>query len=68
MNSAELLRKLKRLAKQRGVDLTIQAGKGSHRKVQFDERRTIVPTHGTELKIGTLNGILRDLGISKEEL
>ena len=68
MTSAELVRKLKKLARQRGVDLTIELGKGSHRKVTFGEARTIVPMHGADLKTGTLNGILKDLGITKEEL
>jgi predicted RNA binding protein YcfA (HicA-like mRNA interferase family) len=68
VTSAELLRKLKKLAKQRGVNLTIEAGKGSHQKVQLGEMRTIIPTHRTDLKTGTLTGILNDLGVRKEDL
>lgn len=45
MKSAELLRKLKKIAKQRGVDLTTETGKGSHQKVRLGDRRTIVPIH-----------------------
>lgn len=68
MTGAELLRKLQNLARQRAVELTIARGKGSHRKVQLGEFRTIVPMHGTELKTGTPNGILRDLGLKRDDL
>lgn len=53
MASAELLRKLKKLAKARSVTLAVEADKGSHLKVRFGEARTILPMHGTELKTGT---------------
>jgi predicted RNA binding protein YcfA (HicA-like mRNA interferase family) len=68
MTSAELLRKLQKLARQRGIEVRVERGKGSHRKVSFGQSRTIIPMHGSELKTGTLNGILRDLGIKKEDL
>lgn len=68
MTSAELLRKLQKLARQRGVELSVDRGRGSHRKVRFGDAKTIVPMHGTELKTGTLNGILQDLGLKKDDL
>ncbi len=68
MTSAELLRRLKKLAKERGVTIDVQPGKGSHRKVIFGHARTIIPMHGVELKTGTLKGILKDLGIKREDL
>lgn len=68
MKSAELLRKLKKLSKQREVEFRMSAAKGSHQKLHFGERTTIIPLHGTELKTGTLKAILKDLGISEDEL
>jgi len=33
-----------------------------------DHRRVVIPMHNRDLKPGTLYGLLRDLGISAEEL
>ena len=42
VNGAELLRKLKRLAKARGVEISYEArhGKGSHGRLLFGDRLT----------------------------
>ena len=68
MKSAELLRKLKQLARRSGMPLTITPAKGSHHKVYFGSARTIVPMHHSDLKTGLLKAILKDLGITEEEL
>ncbi|HLH04966.1 MAG TPA: type II toxin-antitoxin system HicA family toxin [Bryobacteraceae bacterium] len=69
MKSTELLRKLKKLAKKRGLELTIAAAKGSHRKVYFGEAQSVIPEHAnSELKTGTLKGILKQLGIEEKDL
>jgi mRNA interferase HicA len=68
MTSAELIRKLRKLARSRGVDIIEESGKGSHLKVKLGDKRTIVPLHGSDLKKGTLNGILKDLEIKEEDL
>lgn len=68
MKSAELLRKLKKVAKRRGVALTITPAKGSHRKLYFGIAQTVVPVHHSELKTGLLKAILKDLGIDEREL
>ena len=42
--------------------------KGSHHFMEGGDRRTSVPVHGHQtLKIGTLYGILRDIGMSTGE-
>jgi len=64
MNSAELLRKLRRL----GAEFTNQ-GKGAHVTVKLNGKKTIVPVHGKkELKTGTLETIRKDLGLSKTDI
>jgi mRNA interferase HicA len=68
LKSTELLRKLNKLAKQNGIPLTITPAKGSHRKVHYGSSQTILPMHHSELKTGLLKAILKDLGISEEEL
>jgi hypothetical protein len=64
-----LLRILRRLAAARRLDFEIEkrAGKGSHVRVTFGGRRTIVPRHG-DLKAGTLHGILAQLGLRERDL
>ncbi len=42
--------------------------KGSHRLYRKDDLRVTVPFHNKELKSGTLHNILKEAGITKEEL
>ena len=42
--------------------------KGSHRLYRKGDLRVTVPYHNRDLKPGTLNSILRQSGIKKEEL
>jgi HicA toxin of bacterial toxin-antitoxin, len=66
MKPAELLRRLRRLAARRGLDLAISDGK-NHTKVTLAGRRSVVGRHPTDLKIGTLRAILRQLGLTPED-
>jgi mRNA interferase HicA len=67
MKPAELLRHLRRLAVRRGLDFAISEGK-NHTKVMLAGRRSVVGRHPTDLKTGTLHGILRQLGLKPEEI
>jgi predicted RNA binding protein YcfA (HicA-like mRNA interferase family) len=67
MKPADLLRRLKRLASRRGWDIEIQDG-SSHTKVWLDGRRTIISRHPTDLKTGTFQGIIKQLGVSERDL
>jgi hypothetical protein len=64
---AELLRRFRRIAAKRGLDLEISEGK-NHTKVKLAGRRSVVGRHPTDLKAGTLHGILRQLGLTPEEI
>lgn len=67
MKPAQLLRRLKRLAKQR--DLLIEVTEGAnHTKVVLAGQRTIIGRHAADLKTGTLHGILKQLGLSLADL
>lgn len=68
MTRNEFLQRLKRYAKGRGVhyDFDPKRGIGSHGTVELGDRKTIVPDG--ELASGTLAAILRQLGITKNDL
>ena len=66
MTYAELTRRLRRL----GIEFRRQA-RGSH-EIWWDPKRklyTLIPNHpGKEIKKGTFGKILRDLGLTEEDL
>jgi len=67
MKPAELLRRLRRLAAKRGLEVEISQG-NNHTKVTLGDRRSVIGRHSTDLKTGTLNGILRQLGLKPEDI
>jgi predicted RNA binding protein YcfA (HicA-like mRNA interferase family) len=67
MRSADLLRRLHRLATRRGWLIEISEG-SNHTKVNLNGRRSTVPRHATDLKTGTLRGILKQLGVTEKDL
>ena len=67
MKPAELLRRLRRLAAKRGLEVEISQG-NNHTKVALGDRRSVIGRHSTDLKTGTLNGILKQLGLKPEEI
>jgi len=67
MTSSELLRRLRRLASRRGWEIEISEGK-RHTKLSLRGRDTTIPRHSTEIKIGTIHQILKQLGITREDL
>ena len=70
MNGNEFLRRLKALAKARGLAISVDSkhGKGSHQTIMLGNRRTTIRHLPDELKTGTLNGMCKQLGINREEL
>ncbi len=60
MKGSEFIRKIKKLAKERGVECHVdqKRGKGSHVTLYFDQRFTIVRNPKDELKTGTLKAML----------
>ena len=63
VSGAQLIRALERLGWQ------VVRQRGSHVRLRHPERSTflVVPLH-RELKRGTLNGILKDAGLDRDEL
>jgi mRNA interferase HicA len=70
MKGSEFLRKLKNLGKEKGIKVKLieERGKGSHCTIEFGNRFTIIRNLKDELKTGTFNAMLKQLGISKNEL
>lgn len=67
MRPGELLRRLRRLAVRRELDFEISEGR-NHTKVSLDGRRAVVPRHASDLKTGTLQAILKQLGLRSEDV
>jgi len=67
MKPADLLRRLRRLARRRGWDIAEAEG-GNHIKLTIDGRRTVIGRHSADLKTGTLHGILKQLDLKPSDL
>ena len=68
MTVQELIRRLRKLARKRGLDVAMTSGRGDHVKVQFGSRRSVLPGRRGELPTGTMRAICRDLGIDYKDL
>ena len=71
MTRDELIRRLRRLARKRGVafDVVAARGKGGHWTVQYGAVRIPVPqAKGGDLAPGTLGTILRNFGLRRDDL
>ena len=70
MKGIEFIRKIKNLAKHRGFDCRLdkKRGKGSHVTLYFGDKRTIVRNPKDELKKGTMYAMLKQLGLTKQDI
>jgi len=70
MTGAEFIRKIKRLGNKNDIPVNFVArrGKGSHGTLFYGSRFTIVRNPKDELKKGTLNEMLNQLGLSLKDL
>lgn len=70
MKGSEFIRKVQRLAKERGLASRVdeKRGKGSHVTLYFGDHLTIVRNPKDELKTGTLHAMCKQLGITRDEL
>ncbi len=69
MTRDRLIRRLRQIAREEGLDTLKSRGKGSHIIIVLGSMTTVVPhRHGRDLKKGTLNSIARDLGIDPRRL
>jgi mRNA interferase HicA len=70
MKGSELLRKLRRYARVRGLrcEYIAERGKGSHGTLYLADRRTVIRNLKDELKPGTLHAMLKQLSIEESDL
>ena len=70
MKGAELLRRLKRLAKERDLRFEYEArrGKGSHGQVVLGDKLTTIKDPKKEISPSLLHDMLKQLGLNKEDL
>jgi mRNA interferase HicA len=70
MTGNELLRRLRRLGHQRGVDVRFEEerGKGSHGTLYFGDRLTVLKDRRAEISRGLLHSMLRQLGLTERDL
>lgn len=70
MNGNELLKKLKKLARKQGtyVKLDKAHGKGSHSTLRYGDRKTIIKDGRKEIGKGLLRSMLKDLGLTEDDL
>jgi len=70
MTGEDFIRRVKALAKERGVEVRIdqKRGRGSHVTLYFGDRFAVIPHPQRDLKTGTQAAILKQLGIRKEDL
>ena len=70
MKGKEFIKKLKKYGKQHDiiVEWRTERGKGSHGTLYFGNHYTIVRNLKDELKTGTLNAMLKQLGLKKDDI
>jgi predicted RNA binding protein YcfA (HicA-like mRNA interferase family) len=70
VNGNELLRRLGRLAKTRGVEVTVDRrhGKGSHATLRFAGRKTTLKDLKKEIGQGLLRAMLNNIGLTPRDL
>ena len=70
MNGNELLKRLRRLARARNLQLKLvrERGKGSHATLYLGARYTILKDRKKEIGPGLLLKLLADLGLKKSDI
>jgi hypothetical protein len=70
MTGNELLRRVKRIGRERGVVVRFDPspGKGSHGALYYGSRRTTVKDLRKEIGAGLLRDILAQLGLTRRDL
>jgi len=69
MTGDELIRRPRRLGRQRGVEVRLDElkGKGSHAALYYGSRRTTLKDRHKEIGAGLLRATLRQLGLTPRD-
>ncbi len=69
MRGNEFIRRVRQIARERGLTCRVdeKRGKGSHVTLYYGGRFTVVRNPKDELKTGTLHGMLKQLGLTLDD-
>jgi mRNA interferase HicA len=70
MNGHEFERRIKKLARKRGISASFEGahGKGSHGRLYYGDRFTTLKDRRKEIGPGLLKAMLDQLGLAREDL
>lgn len=70
MTGDEFVKRIRRLGRERGVEVRFESrpGKGSHGRLYFGGRFTTLKDRRKELGQGLLSAMVRQLGLSREDV
>lgn len=70
MKCSEFLKKIKKLGRAQGVEVCLESrrGKGSHGTLFYGDKFTIIRILKDELKTGTYQAMLKQLGIDEKDM
>ena len=70
MTGDEFVKRVRRLGRERGVAVRFdpRTGEGSHGRLYFGERFTTVKDRRKDIGQGLVSAMLRQLGLSREDL
>lgn len=70
MTGEEFLRRVRKLGRQRGVAVRFEprTGKGSHGRLYYGNRFTTVKDRRKEIGAGLLAAMIRQLGLSRDDI
>jgi mRNA interferase HicA len=70
MTGNELIRRLRRLGREHGIEVRLDElkGKGSHAALYYGRRRTTLKDRRKEIGPGLLRSMLRQLGLDPRDL
>ncbi len=70
MTGDEFVRRIRRLGRERGIVVRLESrkGKGSHGRPHYGDRFTTVKDRRQEIGQGLLAAMIRQLGLSREDI
>lgn len=70
MNGRQFIRRVRKAGRRNGIVVVFDPsrGKGSHGTLWYGDKFTVVPMHGRDIGPGLLADMLRDLGLTRDDI